>query len=79
MHELDEITGAIVDSAIGIHRSFGPGLLESVYEAALARSLSNRKRRGHFIGRAVDHGHVARAFVTDVKNVIVSRRERSTG
>jgi GxxExxY protein len=42
MHELDEVTGAIIDSAIAIHRSFGPGLLESVYEAALARSLSNR-------------------------------------
>lgn len=42
MHELDEISGAIVDSAIRIHRGFGPGLLESVYEAALARSLSNR-------------------------------------
>jgi iron complex transport system substrate-binding protein len=42
MHDLDEITGAIVDSAIRIHRSFGPGLLESVYEAALARSVSNR-------------------------------------
>jgi len=42
MHELDEITGAIVDAAIHIHKTFGPGLLESVYEAALARSLTNR-------------------------------------
>jgi len=42
MRELDEITGAIVDLAIQIHRKFGPGLLESVYETALARSLSNR-------------------------------------
>src|SRR5258708_7463520 len=30
MHELDEISGAIVDSAIRIHRSLGPGMLESV-------------------------------------------------
>ena len=42
MHELDEVTGVIVDLAIQIHRKFGPGLLESVYEAALARSLANR-------------------------------------
>ena len=42
MHDLDEVTGVIVDMAIQIQRKFGPGLLESVYEAALARSLANR-------------------------------------
>jgi GxxExxY protein len=42
MHELDEITGAVVDSAIRIHQSFGPGMLESVYETLLARSIENR-------------------------------------
>src|SRR5437899_1321318 len=40
MHELDEITGTIVDSALQVHRSLGPGLLESVYEAVLARVLT---------------------------------------
>jgi iron complex transport system substrate-binding protein len=39
---LDEITGAIVDSALKIHRGIGPGLLESVYEAILARDLARR-------------------------------------
>lgn len=39
---LDEVTGAIVDSALQIHRKLGPGLLESVYEAVLARDLSRR-------------------------------------
>jgi iron complex transport system substrate-binding protein len=39
MHELDDITGAIIDSAIKIHRELGPGLLESVYELALASVL----------------------------------------
>jgi GxxExxY protein len=39
MHELDEITGTIIDSAIQVHRSLGPGLLESVYELVLARVL----------------------------------------
>jgi iron complex transport system substrate-binding protein len=42
MHELDDITGAIVDSAIRIHKELGPGLLESVYEVVLARVLEQR-------------------------------------
>ena len=37
--DLDTITGGIIDAAIQIHRDLGPGLLESVYEALLARSL----------------------------------------
>ena len=42
MKELDEITGAIVDASVKIHRELGPGLLESVYEAILARALERR-------------------------------------
>lgn len=42
MHELDEITGSIVDSAMKVHKELGPGLLESVYEVVLARLLSKR-------------------------------------
>jgi GxxExxY protein len=42
MHELDEVTGTIIDSAIQVHRSLGPGLLESVYELVLARVLLER-------------------------------------
>lgn len=42
MHELDDITGAVVDSAMKIHKELGPGLLESVYEAVLARALEGR-------------------------------------
>jgi GxxExxY protein len=42
MRDLDEITGNIVDAAIRIHRDLGPGLLESVYEAVLARALEQR-------------------------------------
>ena len=42
MRELDDITGEIVDAALGIHRELGPGLLESVYEAVLARELGRR-------------------------------------
>ena len=32
----------IVDSAINLHRSLGPGLLETVYEVTLARGLEKR-------------------------------------
>lgn len=50
---LDDITGAIVDAAVRIHRDLGPGLLESVYEAVLARALVNR-------GLPVERQHVIR-------------------
>jgi GxxExxY protein len=42
MRELDDITDATIDAAIQIHRDLGPGLLESVYEAVLARALEKR-------------------------------------
>ena len=42
MRNLDEITGAIIDTALQIHRDLGPGLLESVYETILARLLEQR-------------------------------------
>jgi GxxExxY protein len=38
----NEITEAIVDSALHIHRSLGPGLLESVYLAVLAYELKKK-------------------------------------
>jgi len=40
--DLDEITGAIVDCSVKLHQALGPGLLESVYEAVLARDLVRR-------------------------------------
>ena len=39
---LDTITGAIVDTAFKLHTGLGPGLLESVYEAVLARDLARQ-------------------------------------
>lgn len=40
--QLNDITGIIIDSAIEVHRTLGPGLLESIYEKALKRELELR-------------------------------------
>jgi GxxExxY protein len=40
-----ELTGRIVDAAIQVHSTLGPGLLESVYEQCLARELECRALR----------------------------------
>jgi GxxExxY protein len=38
----NEISRIVVDAAYGIHKHFGPGLLESVYEVNLAHELKKR-------------------------------------
>ena len=35
----DELTSAIIGAAIEVHKTLGPGLLESVYEKSLAHEL----------------------------------------
>ena len=40
-----ELTDDILNAAIEIHRSLGPGLLESTYRACLAQELSLRGHR----------------------------------
>jgi GxxExxY protein len=39
---INEITGAVVNSAMKVHSVLGPGLLESAYQAFLAHELRNR-------------------------------------
>jgi iron complex transport system substrate-binding protein len=39
---INEVTGIILNEAIRVHRELGPGLLESVYEAVLAKRLQQR-------------------------------------
>ncbi len=39
---LDQITESIIGAAIEVHRSLGPGLLESAYEACLTFELAQR-------------------------------------
>jgi iron complex transport system substrate-binding protein len=50
VRDIDEVTGAIVDEALTIHRRLGPGLFENVYEAVLAQAL---ERRGIAVQRQV--------------------------
>lgn len=40
--QIDDVTAEIVDAAIHLHIRLGPGLLESVYQMAFARSLGQR-------------------------------------
>jgi GxxExxY protein len=44
MHE-NEIAKVVVDCALRVHRTLGPGLLEAVYQAALAHELTKRGLR----------------------------------
>lgn len=39
---LNDLSTAIVDAAIKVHRAFGPGLYESVYQLALVHELRRR-------------------------------------
>lgn len=43
--EIDQVTGAILDSAFKVHSALGPGLLEGVYEKCLAHELSKLNLR----------------------------------
>lgn len=40
--DVEEVASNVVDAALLLHRDLGPGLLESVYEAVLARMLEQR-------------------------------------
>jgi GxxExxY protein len=39
---IDDVTGQIVDAALGVHSALGPGLLENAYRACLAYELRKR-------------------------------------
>jgi GxxExxY protein len=69
VNRIDEISGAVVDCAIQIHRELGPGLLESVYETVLAGRL---EKLGFRVARQVsvpldfDGQHFDIAFRIDI-------------
>jgi GxxExxY protein len=41
--QINKVTEAIIGAAIEVHRSLGPGLLESAYKECLCRELSLRE------------------------------------
>ncbi|MEQ1542747.1 MAG: GxxExxY protein [Novosphingobium sp.] len=67
--QIDEMSAIVVDEAIGIHREFGPGLFESVYESVLAGRLQSK---GLTVDRQVaiqavfDGQHFDAAFKIDI-------------
>ena len=50
---IDDLSAAVIEEAIGIHRQIGPGLFESVYEAVLFGRL---EARGLLVERQVPVG-----------------------
>jgi GxxExxY protein len=48
---LDELSHATIGAAVEVHRELGPGLLESLYEEALAIELGRRHLK---VGRQVE-------------------------
>ena len=55
MHDINKITGEIVDAAYHIHDQLGPGLLESVYQMVLAHDA---EKRGLTVEREKEFGFV---------------------
>jgi hypothetical protein len=62
--ELEELSGQVIGSAIEVHRTLGPGFVESIYEEALVVELKAIKdlNPDHFAMvrsylRAVDRQH----------------------
>jgi GxxExxY protein len=45
MRDIEDVAREIVDSAFKVHKTLGPGLLESVYELALYYELTKRGLR----------------------------------
>ena len=82
----NEIGTTIIEAAIAVHRELGPGLLETVYEVALAYEL---RQRGLTVERQVpipikfrgiefDEGSRADLFVEDRVIVELKSAERVT-
>ena len=79
---IDAISSAVIDEAIGIHRELGPGLFETVYETVLAGRLERRGLRaerqvpvpiefdGHAFGAAFKIDIlVERRLILEIKSV----------
>jgi iron complex transport system substrate-binding protein len=76
MEAMNAMSHVIIEESITIHRQYGPGLLESVYEALLARALEQRGfavRRQHCVRLKDGDLEFEQAFRADliVENAII--------
>ena len=60
---MNEVTGAIVDAAMEVHTSLGPGLLESAYESCLKHELISR---GYAVAAQLELPVIYKGAVVDV-------------
>jgi GxxExxY protein len=68
-HPLDQITDQIIGAAIKVHKALGPGLLESVYSAALGVelvALGFDVEIGKPVSLEYEGLHMKRAYVVDL-------------
>ena len=71
--DIEEVAKIIVDAAIKVHRSLGPGLLESAYQKCLTYELNKRNLHVdcevtlpiHYDGINIDVGYRADMIVED--------------
>ena len=66
---LDDVTGAVIEAAIRLHRSLGSGLLESAYEPALVVLLRRRGlkvERQRVVGIEFEGIRLDKAFIVDL-------------
>jgi GxxExxY protein len=81
--EIERTASEVVDSIIKVHRSLGPGLLESAYQACLAHELTSRGHRVttevilpiEYEGMTIDRGYRLDMLINDqvlVENKSVS-------
>jgi len=72
--DIEAVAKDIVDSAIKVHKEFGPGLLESAYQQCLAFELCKRGRKVLtevvtpivYDGHQIDAGYRLDMFVDDL-------------
>lgn len=73
----NELADIIINCAFEVHRILGPGLLESVYEAALCRELKDKglaivaqkPMPVHYKGTVLEQGYVADKIILEIKSV----------
>ncbi len=74
----------VVDSVVKVHRSLGPGLLESAYQACLSHELTARGHKVqtelilpiHYEGQTIDRGYRLDMLIND--HVLVENKSVST-